>query len=32
MVSLVFGFSAPLLAMVGTCVGAGRNERALRAA
>lgn len=32
MVPLVFGFGAPLLAMVGTCVGAGDRERALRAA
>ncbi|GAB2454837.1 MATE family efflux transporter [Comamonas humi] len=32
MVPLVFGLGAPLLAMVGTCMGAGRPERALRAA
>jgi putative MATE family efflux protein len=32
MVPLVFGLGAPLVAMVGTCIGAGRRERALRAA
>ncbi len=32
LVPLVFGFGAPLLAMVGTCMGAGQRERALRAA
>ncbi|MBS0340304.1 MAG: MATE family efflux transporter [Proteobacteria bacterium] len=32
MVPLVFGFGAPLLAMVGTCMGAGRKERAMHAA
>jgi len=32
LVPLVFGFGAPLVAMVGTCVGAGQRERALRAA
>ncbi|HSV61329.1 MAG TPA: MATE family efflux transporter [Variovorax sp.] len=32
LVPLVFGFGAPLLAMVGTCMGAGKKERALRAA
>jgi len=31
-VPLVFGFGAPLVAIVGTCIGAGRGERALRAA
>ena len=31
LVPLVFGFGAPLLAMVGTCIGAGQRERALRA-
>jgi len=30
-VPLVFGFGAPLVAMVGTCIGAGQRERALRA-
>jgi putative MATE family efflux protein len=32
LVPLVFGFGAPLVAMVGTCMGAGQHERALRAA
>ncbi len=32
LVPLVFGFGAPLVAMVGTCIGAGLRERALRAA
>lgn len=32
LVPLVFGLGAPLVAMVGTCIGAGRRERALRAA
>lgn len=32
LVPLVFGLGAPLLAMVGTSMGAGRPERALRAA
>jgi len=32
LVPLVFGLSAPLVAMVGTCIGAGQRERALRAA
>jgi putative MATE family efflux protein len=32
LVPLVFGFGAPLVAMVGTCIGAGLHERALRAA
>lgn len=32
LVPLVFGLGAPLAAMVGTCVGAGRRERALRVA
>jgi len=32
LVPLVFGLGAPLLAMVGTCLGAGRKERAVRAA
>lgn len=31
LVPLVFGLGAPLLAMVGTCIGAGHRERALRA-
>lgn len=31
LVPLVFGFGAPLVAMVGTCIGAGQRERALRA-
>ncbi len=30
LVPLVFGFGGPLVAMVGTCVGAGARERALR--
>lgn len=30
LVPLVFGFGAPLVAMVGTCVGAGKRERALQ--
>lgn len=32
LVPLVFGLGAPLVAMVGTCIGAGRRERAVRAA
>ena len=32
LVPLVFGLGAPLVAMVGTCMGAGQRERALRAA
>lgn len=32
LVPLVFGLGAPLLTMVGTCIGAGARERALRAA
>lgn len=32
LVPLSFGFGAPLLAMVGTCIGAGNRERALKAA
>jgi len=32
MVPLVFGLGAPLVAMVGTCIGAGQRERAMRAA
>ncbi|MBO9513691.1 MAG: MATE family efflux transporter [Variovorax sp.] len=32
LVPLVFGIGAPLLAMTGTCMGAGQRERALRAA
>jgi len=32
LVPLVFGLGAPLLAMVGTCIGAGQRERAMRAA
>ncbi|MDM0011805.1 MATE family efflux transporter [Variovorax sp. J22P168] len=31
LVPMVFGLGAPLLAMVGTCIGAGQRERALRA-
>lgn len=31
LVPLVFGLGAPLLAMVGTCIGAGQRERALQA-
>lgn len=31
LVPLVFGLGAPLLSMVGTCIGAGDRERALRA-
>jgi len=32
LVPLVFGLGAPLVSMVGTCMGAGLRERALRAA
>lgn len=32
LVPLVFGLGAPLVAMVGTCIGAGRHERARHAA
>ena len=32
LIPLVFGFGAPLVAMVGTCIGAGQRERAMRAA
>ena len=32
LVPLVFGLGAPVAAMVGTCIGAGRRERALRVA
>jgi putative MATE family efflux protein len=32
LVPLVFGLGAPVAAMVGTCIGAGRRDRALRAA
>jgi Na+-driven multidrug efflux pump len=32
LVPLVFGLGAPLVAMVGTCMGAGQHERALKAA
>jgi putative MATE family efflux protein len=32
LVPLAFGFGAPLLAIVGTCIGAGDRERALKAA
>lgn len=32
LVPLVFGLGAPLVAMVGTCIGAGQRERALKAA
>lgn len=32
LVPLVFGLGGPLVAMVGTCIGAGRRERALHAA
>ena len=31
LVPLVFGLGSPLVAMVGTCIGAGKRERALRA-
>ena len=31
LVPLVFGLGAPLVAMVGTCIGAGQHARALRA-
>ena len=31
LVPLVFGFGSPLVAMVGTCIGAGQSARALRA-
>lgn len=31
LVPLVFGFGGPLVAMVGTCIGAGQRERALKA-
>lgn len=31
LVPLVFGLGAPLVAMVGTCMGAGQHERAMRA-
>jgi putative MATE family efflux protein len=31
LVPLVFGLGAPLVAMVGTCIGAGQRERALEA-
>ena len=32
LVPLVFGLGAPVAAMVGTCIGAGRRDRALRVA
>ena len=32
LVPQVFGLGAPLVAMVGTCIGAGQRERAMRAA
>ena len=32
LVPLVFGLGAPLVAMVGTCIGAGQRERAMHAA
>ena len=32
MVPVVFGFGSPLLAIVGTCIGAGKPERAVKAA
>ena len=32
LVPLVFGLGGPLVAMVGTCIGAGQRDRALRAA
>lgn len=32
LVPLVFGFGAPMLSLVGTCIGAGKRERALHAA
>ncbi|MCC4605670.1 MATE family efflux transporter [Xanthomonas campestris] len=31
LIPLVFGLGAPVLTMVGTCIGAGRRERALQA-
>ena len=31
LVPLIFGLGAPLIAMVGTCIGAGRRQRALQA-
>ncbi len=31
LIPLVFGMGAPLVAMVGTCIGAGRRDRAMRA-
>ncbi|KGK56968.1 multidrug transporter MatE [Xanthomonas cannabis pv. phaseoli] len=31
LIPLVFGLGAPMLTMVGTCIGAGKRERALRA-
>ena len=30
LVPLVFGFGAPMIAMVGTCIGAGNRERAMK--
>lgn len=32
LVPLVFGLGAPLVALVGTCIGAGQRDRAMRAA
>jgi putative MATE family efflux protein len=32
LIPLVFGLGAPMAAMVGTCIGAGRRDRALRVA
>jgi putative MATE family efflux protein len=32
LIPLVFGLGAPVAAIVGTCIGAGRNDRALKAA
>jgi putative MATE family efflux protein len=32
LVPIVFGLGAPVVAMVGTCIGAGRRDRALRTA
>lgn len=32
LIPLVFGLGAPLVAMVGTCIGAGQRDRAMRAA
>jgi Na+-driven multidrug efflux pump len=32
LIPLAYGFGGPLIAMVGTCIGAGRRDRALRVA